>query len=279
MYEIIATENDAGRTLYKLLCKYLNNLPLSRIEKLFRKKDIKVNQNRKVTKDQVVNLGDSIVIYGVNDLKKPETFQKISYDFKIIYEDNNILIIDKKSGVVVHSETNCLDNQILSYLNYQNIDSFKPSHIGRLDKETSGLIVYAKNYATLVAFNENNHHFIKRYLFKSDFNLPYLELELYFYKQSDGKIKTSPKAKNGYKYAKTIFYLDGNKQIAEIKTGRKHQIRLSLKYLGKPIYGDIKYGGKRANRLMLHSYYLKIDSLTGNLSYLNGFEFYSKPKL
>ncbi|MGZ9797431.1 pseudouridine synthase [Mycoplasma sp. 4013] len=276
MFEISATNNDSGRTLFKLLIKYLNNVPVSRIEKLFRKKDIKVNNSRKVSKDLIINENDEIVVYGINDIFK-NTFKKVSFDLNILYEDDNILLINKQAGVVVHGDEHSLDQQVLSYLNYKQIDSFKPSHVGRLDKETSGIILYAKNYASLVALNASSINFIKKYLFKSDFNEAYKEVELYFGKQNN-KIKTSVKAKDGYKYAKTIFSIENNKQIAQLLTGRKHQIRLSLKFLGKPIYGDIKYGGKKTPRLMLHSYYLKFTGLTGNLAYLNNFEFYAPAK-
>ncbi|WP_435130583.1 pseudouridine synthase [Mycoplasma sp. 6243] len=276
MFEISATNNDSGRTLFKLLIKYLNNVPVSRIEKLFRKKDIKVNNSRKVSKDLIINENDEIVVYGINDIFK-NTFKKVSFDLNILYEDDNILLINKQAGVVVHGDEHSLDQQVLSYLNYKQIDSFKPSHVGRLDKETSGIILYAKNYASLVTLNASSSNFIKKYLFKSDFNEVYKEVELYFDKQNN-KIKTSVKAKDGYKYAKTIFSIENNKQIAQLLTGRKHQIRLSLKFLGKPIYGDMKYGGKKASRLMLHSYYLKFVGLSGNLSYLNNFEFYAPAK-
>ncbi|MGZ9762783.1 pseudouridine synthase [Mycoplasma sp. 5912] len=276
MFEISATNNDSGRTLFKLLIKYLNNVPVSRIEKLFRKKDIKVNNSRKVSKDQIINENDEIIVYGINDIFK-NTFKKVSFDLNILYEDDNILLINKQAGVVVHGDEHSLDQQVLSYLNYKQIDSFKPSHVGRLDRETSGIILYAKNYASLVSLNASSINFIKKYLFKSDFNEAYKEVELYFSKQNN-KIKTSVKAKDGYKYAKTIFSIENNKQIAQLLTGRKHQIRLSLKFLDKPIYGDMKYGGKKASRLMLHSYYLKFVGLSGNLSYLNNFEFYAPAK-
>ncbi|MBN4083239.1 RluA family pseudouridine synthase [Mycoplasma sp. CSL10137] len=279
MFEILATKNDSGRTIYKLIAKYLTNLPKSKLESLFRKKDIKINGKRINEKSLIVQENDQIVIYGIFDKKEKKEVFKVEQNFNIIYEDENILIVDKKIGVEVHGPDNSLDNQVLSYLKFKQIDSFKPSHVGRLDKETSGLIIYGKNYHTVKQLNDKISNFDKKYMFKSDFNEQYKEVELYFLKDySTGKMKVSPKEKENSKYSKTILYVEKNKKIAQILTGRKHQIRLTLKFLGKPIYGDIKYGGKKADRLMLHSYYLKLQNLNGDLKYLNGFEFYSLPK-
>ncbi|WP_027121207.1 RluA family pseudouridine synthase [Mycoplasma leonicaptivi] len=284
MFEITTTKNDEGRTLYKLLLKYLSNLSASRIEKIFRKKDIKIDGKRINDKQYKITQGQKIVIYGVFDVQKEVEFKNINYsDLQIIYEDENILIINKKNGIEVHGDENSLDNQVLSYLKYKKIDSFKPSHVGRLDKETSGLIVYAKNYSTLVELNEKNKFFIKKYIFKSDIELfedLKQEIILYFNKDTTtGKIKASTKKTEGSKYSKTYLYKEGNDKIAQIETGRKHQIRLVLKYLQKPIYGDKKYGGKKDSRLMLHSYYLKFNNLNKDLEYLNKLEFWTqKPK-
>ncbi|QKT05363.1 RluA family pseudouridine synthase [Mycoplasma sp. OR1901] len=279
MFEILATKNDSGRTIYKLIAKYLINLPKSKLESLFRKKDIKINGKRINDKTVIVQENDQIVIYGVYDKKEKGQLFKVEQNFDVIYEDENILIVDKKIGVEVHGSDDSLDNQVLSYLKFKQVDSFKPSHVGRLDKETSGLIIYGKNYQTVKHLNDKITNFEKKYIFKSDFNEPHREIELYFSKDNlTGKIKASPKPKEGSKYSKTILYTEKNKKIAQILTGRKHQIRLTLKFLGKPIYGDIKYGGKKAERLMLHSYYLKLQNLNGDLKYLNGFEFYSLPK-
>ncbi|QGZ97302.1 RluA family pseudouridine synthase [Mycoplasma sp. NEAQ87857] len=279
MFEIQATLNDHNRTIFKVLTKYLNNLPLSKIESLFRKKDIKVNGKRNIKKDYIVQENDHIVVYGIVDFKKKETIAKINYDFKILYEDDNLLIIDKKSGIAVHDGENNLDLQVLNYLKFKPVDSFKPSHIGRLDKDTSGIIVYGKNYQTVSQFNAKSNSFIKKYQFISDFNQDKLEVRLYHKKDHlTGKIKVYAKEVPDSKLAITILETLGKKKLATIKTGRKHQIRLALKWLNQPIYGDRKYGGKKASRLMLHSYYLKLNNLEGDLEYLNGMEFYSIPK-
>ncbi|ADE19504.1 RluA family pseudouridine synthase [Mycoplasma crocodyli] len=279
MKTIIATSNDAGRTLYKLITKYLDNVPLSRIEKLFRKKDIKVNGIRTNQKDYTIAFNDQIEIYGLIDIKKEEAPLISSFSFKKIYEDNNILIIDKPNGIEVHSSPNCLDNQVLAYLKFKQVDSFKPSHVGRLDKETSGIMLYAKNYQALKYLNDNMENIIKTYTFKSDFNEESKDVELYLYKDEDKKRMAASFTKVPYsKLSKTHFYLESNKKYATLSSGRKHQIRVSLMKLGKPIYGDFKYGGKKAGRLMLHCLQIKFQQLEGEFKYLNELEFLSQPK-
>ncbi|MFV8401411.1 pseudouridine synthase [Mycoplasma sp. 005V] len=287
MLEIKATKNDAGRSVFKVISKYCSTLPLSRIEKLFRKKDIKINNDRKITKNQIINEGDLISIYGIledsAEFKVNETVE-VKPNFKVLYEDDNILIIDKPAGVEVHGEDNCLDNQVLTYLNFKPVDSFMPSHIGRLDKETSGIILYGKNYQTVSYFNAHSDSLIKKYTFWSNINLDKytsnspLEITLYSVKDEPNKrMKVSPKKIPNGKIATTLFYMEDGKKIAQLVTGRKHQIRVTLKYLGYPIFGDRKYHGPNAKRLQLHSYSLKFTNLTGELKYLNNYEVFSLP--
>ncbi|WP_025755112.1 pseudouridine synthase [Mycoplasmopsis cricetuli] len=276
MFEIYATKNDATRTLYKVIQKYLSEVPLSKIEQLFRKKDIKVNGRRIATKNYKVIENDHIIIYGIVNISLKEN-KKFEYknELSIIYEDENILVVNKKTGIAVHGYENCLDNLVLGYLNYQKIDSFIPSHVGRLDKDTSGIMIYGKNYLTIKSLNQAQKYFIKKYQFLSDFIPNNNKINLYFYQDSKlKKNKVSSKPVANSKIGTTLFYMENKKKIAQILNGRKHQIRLTLKYLNKPIYGDKKYGGKIAPRLMLHSYYLKLNNLPNELNYLNNMEFW-----
>ena len=119
-----ATKNDEGRTLFKYLIKQLNNVPLSVIEKLFRIKDIKVNGKRTNDKSYILKEEDKIFVYGVNEIKI-DNFVETKIEFKVIYEDKNILVIDKPINISMHGFSNCLDNQVLTYLQYKQKDSFK----------------------------------------------------------------------------------------------------------------------------------------------------------
>lgn len=271
-----ATINDEGRTIFKYLIKQLNNIPISRIEKLFRKKDIKVNDKRIKDKNYKLLLNDEIIIYGLDDISKQE-YVKTSISFKKIFEDNNILVVEKPINIAIHGEENCLDNQVLSYLKYSKVDSFKPSHVGRLDKSTSGLMIYAKTYKALVELNNKTKYFEKYYELKSDF--PWEKKHVIYYATYNKKNKNTILDINppGQKM-ETIFFKDGNRRYAQIITGKKHQIRLTLQKLNFPIKGDRRYGGTYGTRVFLHSSKIVFHKLEKDLEYLNGTSFISKIK-
>lgn len=265
---LIAKNNDVNRSLFKYLVIMLNNVPISRIEKLFRLRDIKVNGIRTNDKQYKLKLGDEIIVYGLNDLFKENVESKVEINFSVIYEDKNLLIIDKTKNVAIHSEENCLNEQVLKYLNYKKNSSFVPSSIGRLDKKTSGLILYAKNYKTLVEFEEKQKYFDKVYQFVSDYNIPDKKIVTVRIKKDIANEKMVVDSKFGVQ-AKTAFWIDGNRKYAQILTGKKHQIRVTLQNMGFPILGDTKYGGKRARRMFLHSYSITFHNLSEDFSEYN----------
>lgn len=271
LIKIKATKNDEGRILFKFLVKYLNNVPISAIEKLFRLKDIKLNGKRTSNKAYRIQVGDEILVYGIEEARVDVSSNTI-VKFKIIYEDENILVIDKPINVSMHGFVDSLDQQVLTYLKFKQVDSFKPASIGRLDRVTSGLVVYAKNYKALVQLNDKVNKFEKYYQLKSDF--PWIKKEVKFYgrknlKTHDMQLFDNPPGIE----MKTVFSQDKNKKYAKILTGKKHQIRLTLKHLSYPIYGDHKYGGKFDKRVYLHSYKIVFNSLENELEYLNGTQF------
>ncbi|WGI36526.1 pseudouridine synthase family protein [Mesomycoplasma lagogenitalium] len=282
MKKIIATFNDQNRTLYKFIIKHFNKVPLSKIEKIFRKKDIKVNGTKTNNKKYLVMENDVVEIYGLDE--KLENSNKINLlnsnlkiDFNVIYEDKNILIVNKKNNIAIHGEDNCLDNQVLQYLKFIQNSSFVPSHIGRIDKSTSGIVVYAKNYHSLVQLKEKQSNFDKIYIFKSDIKIDKEFQVSYFLEKDDKKMKMKVVEKSN-ELAITDFYEQSGKKYAKLITGKKHQIRVSLSKLGFPIYGDKKYGGKKEKRVYLHSHILKFKNLNGELKYLNEKEFICYPK-
>lgn len=264
-----ATVNDEGRNIYKFVTIMLHDVPLSLIQKIFRNKDIKVNGVR-VDKKYEIAKDDLIEIFGVTTNKtRKETAlpQTKKQDFQIIYEDENILIVDKPNGLVVHGTNDCLDAQVLKYIQYGAKDSFIPSHVGRIDKETSGLMLYAKNYASLKQLKEKSEFIQKIYLFKSDLT----ESITTSFKLGHNEEKMKEEVRNDGKDSLTYFKINNKtgEKLAILVTGRKHQIRASLAHIKKPIYGDIKYGGKKADRMYLHSYKMIFKNLDGNLEYLN----------
>ena len=269
-----ATINDEGRTLFKFLVKSFPDVPKGKLESVFRKKDVKVNGKRLKDKRYIVKHGDEIVVYGVSSTgySTNNPFTKIK--FNVVFEDKNILVIDKPHGYPVHDAENCIDNQVLTYLRFIQKDSFRPSHIGRLDKVTSGLMVYGKTYEAVRELNDYSSKFEKVYEFKSDLNRN-ITTE---YKIGHNELKKKEEVTENGKATKTEFIVVGKHKFAKLYTGRKHQIRVSLSKLGYPIYGDNKYGGKKADRVYLHSAQLKFQGIKGNLEYLNGQEFLSDPK-
>ncbi|MBT1345696.1 RluA family pseudouridine synthase [Mycoplasma bovis] len=278
MHKFVAHKNDGGRKLIKYISSLFKDLPEGRIYKLLRQKCVKINGKRITDSNYVINEGDEVVIYGIKEQATIYIYDVgLQLDSKIIYEDDNILIINKKAGKVVHGEPLCLDNQVLSYLKFKQNSSFKPSHVGRLDKWTSGLIVYAKNYKALRELNDKIGFFDKIYTLKSDYNGGDNVVSAYIHhdEKMQKMIVTKNPAGLNNQIVKTKIYVDSNKLYAQLLTGRKHQIRATMEYLGYPIYGDIKYGWRKKTnkRIYLHSYKLGFNNLSSPLEYLNGREF------
>ncbi|OAB48630.1 RluA family pseudouridine synthase [Mycoplasmopsis gallinarum] len=268
------TEANESKKLLNFMKKILHNYSLSFIYSLFRKKEIKVNQKRIADFNYQLKTNDIVSFYLNEENKletKTENFDTSDIKFSIIYEDKNILVVDKPIGISIHSEKDSLDMQVLKYLNYKNnLEDFRPSHIGRIDKETSGLMLYAKNHYALSQLNKKQNDFEKIYTFKSDYNGKNREIITKIL------INDERKKHNKAKEAITQIYNRKNQWFAKILTGRKHQIRISLAEIGYPIYGDKKYGGKSSDRMYLHSYKLKLQNLDGKLDYLNNTEFIAK---
>ena len=269
MNNFIATKNDEGRTLLKYISRLLIDVPSSKIEKMFREKDIKLNGKRTKDKKYIIKEGDEIILYGVRfSFKKHEN---IKYNFEVIFEDENILVVSKPANISVHDEDDSLDNQVLSYLEFEKIDSFTPSHIGRIDKGTTGVVLYGKTYEALRELKENVSKFDKYYRLKS--HLDRSNIFEGFIHHNEFEKKEIISLKFG-KETKTIFtVLEDNEVEAQIITGRKHQIRSTLAFLGFPIIGDLKYGGEKSDKMYLHSYKIVVKGLSRNLSYLNNKEF------
>ena len=275
MKKFIATQNDTGRTLIKFVNKVFPGIPKSRMQRAFRQKDIKINGKRINDKKYQIKSGDIIIVYGLVSEKTVSTTPvKADINFTKIYEDDHILIVDKKPGVAVHDEQNSLDKQVLAYLKFVQKDSFIPSHVGRIDKRTSGIMVYGKTYEAVKMLNDKASSQKKVYEFKSDLAKDIVTK----FKISHDEDYQREKCGAVGKDTETIFWLEEGKKYAELVTGRKHQIRSSLSKLGVPIYGDMKYGGKKAVRLFLHATYIKFSGLSGSLKYLNGQEFRSRPQ-
>lgn len=306
MRTFIINENDSGQRLDKFIAKAVKNLPKNLMYKYIRLKRIKINGKRCEISTRL-NVGDEIQLY-INDeffeTPKDDSFMSVSPNIDVIYEDENIILVDKPSGLVVHEDAdNSIDtliNRIKRYLyNKKEYDpnnelSFTPALCNRLDRNTSGIVICAKNAESLRVLNEKikNRELHKYYLCvclgildkKQD------TLKNYLFKDEKSKtvhIENTKKPCNKQILTKyKVLKEKNNLSLVEIDllTGRTHQIRAHMAYIGHPLLGDGKYGINKVNRKYsvtaqaLCAYRLAFDFKTnaGILEYLNNKSFKAK---
>ena len=302
MREFIINKNDAGQRLDKYITKSFPLLPQSLMYKYIRSKRIKIN-NKKSEISYRLKENDVVSLY-IND----EFFEPVKpkYDFlsagksiKIVYEDENVILIDKPAGILSHpDEGNYTDTAITRVKRYlyekgeydpENEMSFAPALVNRIDRNTCGIIIGAKNAESLRILNEklknreihkyylciaigklkNKEGIIKGYLEKNE-----KQNRVYISDKSTDKTKAIATKYNVLDYKNGLSLVE-----VELLTGRTHQIRASFSHLGNPLLGDGKYGTNAQNKKFggykkqfLYSYKLTFDFETdaGILDYLNG---------
>lgn len=273
MREIIVKSNDAGQRLDKFISKTFKNMPYSMMYKLIRKKKITVNRKR-AKENMMLSEGDLILIFAPDDLLSDNAVKKISAraDIDIAYEDENILIADKESGLLVHSDTDdsedTLIDRIQAYLinkgEYfpENENSFAPALCNRIDRNTEGLVIAAKNAIALREMNEiiKERRIKKIYLAAVHGKMEQKNGELRLLLEKDAaenkvRIRNNggKNVKNAVTAYKTISYnpaKDLSLLEIELITGRTHQIRASFAHVGHPLLGDGKYSVNKKDREM-----------------------------
>ncbi len=257
--------NEAGQRLDKFLRKLLKDVPLSAIYKSIRKGYVKVN-GKKAKEKYFLCEGDVLDIREIEtENKKKQDFQRVDSNFKVTYEDDNMLLLEKWPGVLVHSDKKngeaTLTDYVLSYLNEkgdyipENEITFRPAPCNRLDRNTSGIVIYGKNYEALKILNEmiRNRNIKKYYSALVKGRIKDGLYEAYISKNEDSNIsKVYDEYKpNTKKISMEVKNIESNGAFSfleiELITGRSHQLRAHLAYLGNPIIGDDKYGDKKLN--------------------------------
>ncbi len=300
MKSITISNKDAGQRVDKYIQKTFDSLPRSLMFKEIRKKNIKVNKKR-CTPEQILKEGDVLDLYLKDDAlsikEKHYDFLKASTDLDIIYEDDNIILINKKVGVLCHPDgRDYIDNIVARLKRYLyekgewdvESSSFTPSLANRIDRNTGGIVIGAKNSQALKTVNDKikSREIEKYYLTVVHGKMPRKSEILTAYLTKNEKTNTVTVTDNKVDGAKQIiteytvldYYYDASLLEIKLHTGRTHQIRAHLAHIGHPLYGDGKYGvDKGRYRQALYSYKLKFSFKDENpLSYLNNKEFQSK---
>ena len=308
MHELIIKKNDAGQRLDKFITKTLD-LPMSLLYKSIRLKKIKVNRKRAEV-GTILNEGDTIQCFLADSFFEKEqegdSLLRIAPKISVVYEDENILLVDKRPGVSVHEDehgkNNTLITHIIAYLyqkgeyNPEEEQSFTPALCNRIDRNTGGIVIAAKNAEALRVMNEKiKNREIDKFYLAAIHGIPEKSIDtLTGYLLKDEKTnsvrvytKNPPRgAKNIITKYKVIAKASDSALLeVELLTGRTHQIRAHMAFVGHPLIGDGKYGVNKDDRSKgykyqaLYSYKLRF-SFKGEptaLDYLNGKEF-SIPK-
>lgn len=308
MRTIEIKENDSAQRLDKFLTKRFKGMPASLLYKYLRTKKIKLN-GKKAQPDTVLVKGDVLTLYisdeffGENDEKR--AFSRIVPKLSIIFEDKNIIIVDKPAGMLCHSDEregfNTLINHIKAYLSEKgeyNVDeeeAFAPALCNRIDRNTCGLVIAAKNAASLRIMNQKikDREIDKRYLAvihgvpekKSGKVRSFLEKNANENRVVMRDKKRSSQVKEAITGYTVISTAKGLSLIeVELITGRTHQIRAQMASIGHPLLGDGKYAVNKDDRkkgytyqaLCSYSLAFKTGKEPTELDYLNGRTFKAK---
>ena len=299
MIKIEIKKNDEKQRLDRFLKKYLNKAPLSHIYKIIRK-DVKVNGKRAKIETELVE-GDVIELYLsdmlIDKYREEKKVYRVSKQFRVVYEDEAVIVVNKPFGLLTHGDAvekkNTLANQVCNYLmstgeySPSREQTFVPSPVNRLDRNTTGLVIFGKTAESLKDLNQmiKYREQIEKYyltIVSGEMTEP-IELVGKLIKdeltntvtvvkedEEEGKrietIARPIKAANGYTLVEV-----------ELVTGRTHQIRAHLENAGYPIIGDVKYGDYRVNNHVFNKYDLSTQLLHAYKLVIDGHEIIGEP--
>ncbi len=288
MQEVKIGKNEAGQRLDKFLFKFFKEAGSGFIFKQLRKKNIVLN-DKKATGKEMLELDDSVKIYmkdeTIEKFKGDSSFEKTSSDIDVVYEDENVIIVNKPAGVLSQKADDndiSINEMIISYLlengslTESDLETFKPGICNRLDRNTSGLVIAGKTLKGLQVMSDviKNRDVDKYYLAVVNGTVNEgMDIDGYLIKDEKINKVCISKEDNGGERIETSFepidYGEGV-TVLEVKliTGKTHQIRAHLASIGHPIIGDTKYGDKSANKKyskiksqLLHAWILKFNDL------------------
>ena len=299
---LTVNKNDAGQRLDKFLSKAVKGLPTSMMYKLIRTKKIKVNRAR-AQQNQILCEGDEVQLFIREEFfDSPErddgALGRIRPKLNILYEDENIMLLNKRPGVLVHEDTAAAENTLIMHVKaylYQSGEydpdseqSFAPALCNRIDRNTGGIVIAAKNAEALRVMNDKirENEISKFYLCLVHGVPKRREATLRAYLRKDSAANKVEVREHPFSGAKEIItgyrVLCARDGVAllevELVTGRTHQIRAQMAAIGHPLVGDGKYGVNREEKQKgykyqaLYAYKLRFDRTDKNnaLSYLEG---------
>lgn len=304
MVKLTITKNESSQRLDRFLKKYLKNAPLSHIYKLIRK-DLKVNGKRAKI-DTMLEEGDELCLYisqeQIDQYLKSQKANPVKRQFGIAYEDENLIIVEKPFGLLTHGDAaekkNTLANQVCGYLqqkgeyNPGRERTFVPSPVNRLDRNTTGLVLFGKNSQSLQLLNKMIRErgcIAKQYLtiVAGSMDSPLVLEDRMEKDETNNLVKVLPMDGERGKLMQTVarpLQIKGGFTLTEVEliTGRTHQIRAHLGQAGFPIIGDMKYGDRKVNEKvrkkfglntqLLHAQTLIFRKADPPLEYLQGRE-------